>query len=163
MVQEDSDVCLHGVPGLDLAGVQHQVHIIQTLRPGIVFLEIGANDLCQLDPHTVSERVLAFAKTLVQRHGVQRVVISQVLYRQCAIARRTPHNFNERVAIYNAKIQTAVVNYERIHFWKHRGFWSNWPQLLTDGIHLNQRGLRKYYNSVRGAIIGMLNLVNPRR
>ncbi len=129
----------------------------------IVFIDIGSrtNDLCVCDPDTVATEVFSFAQHLTHQLGVKRVLVSQVLYRDINRAPCTPTNFNKRVAIYNVKMDARLKGNNNIHFWRHRGIWSNWRQLLGDGIHFNQQGLRKYFNSVRGAIIAMLNQITP--
>ena len=44
-----------------------------------------------------------------------------------------------------------------IALWHHRGIWANWANLLVDGLHFTDEGLRRYFNSVRGAIVAAMN------
>ncbi len=38
-------------------------------------------------------------------------------------------------------------------FWRRRNLWAHWEACLSDGVHFNEQGNRRYYNSVRGTII----------
>ncbi len=161
LAQQQCEIFFHGIPGLRMEGLKQEVGMVESLKPDIVFIDIGTNDLCVCDPDTVANEVFSFAQHLTHQFGVKRVLVSQVLYRDINRAPHTPTNFNERVAIYNVKMDACLKGNNSIHFWRHRGMWSNWRQLLGDGIHFNQQGLRKYFNSVRGAIIAMLNQITP--
>ena len=35
--------------------------------------------------------------------------------------------------------------------------WANWANLLVDGLHFTDEGHRRYFNSVRGAIVAAMN------
>jgi hypothetical protein len=37
--------------------------------------------------------------------------------------------------------------------WRHRGFWTDFSHLDSDGVHLNDDGMKKYFRSIRSAII----------
>ncbi|CAC5380300.1 unnamed protein product [Mytilus coruscus] len=47
-----------------------------------------------------------------------------------------------------------------ISLWHHRGFWDNLDFLCFDGVHLNHFGMRKYFESVRSAVLHTSNHPN---
>ena len=124
----------------------------------IVFLEVGTNDISEVDPMVLGDRVLAYATYLGVMAAVQRVVVSQMFFRSAELSRFSlREDFNDRVVDYNNYMADAVQSFETVTFWRHRGLWADWSKYLVDGVHYNQEGNRKYYNSVRGAIIAAAN------
>ena len=59
-------------------------------KPNIVYLEIGSNDLCRSanTPAVVAKKIYDLARYLHFDHGVQKVVIGQILQR---LFRHTRH------------------------------------------------------------------------
>ncbi len=156
----EHEIIFHGIPGATLLNLSQEIDRVRTLRPTIVFLEVGTNDLCSRDPDSLALEVISFARTLLATYGVQEVSISQVIYRDPSRGgARTPSDFNDRVARYNAIMKDLTAPIQGLRFWKHRGIWTQWMSLLSDGIHYNQRGMRKYFNSVRGSVIAMSNTI----
>lgn len=156
---EKYEVFFHGISGLKLAGLTREIDMVQTLRPTIVFLEIGTNDLASgaVGPELAHE-VSRFARRLISHHHVEVVIISQVVFRDSKSSRyRLPEGFNSKVTEYNQTMRELTKGDNRILFWRHRGLWAAWEKYLSDGVHFNQAGLRKYYNSVRGAVVAALN------
>ena len=66
--------------------------------------------------------------------------------------------FNESVTQYNQRMRQLTTASTAVDFWRHRGgMWAIWRQLLCDGIHYTADGHRRYYSSVRGALIAASN------
>ena len=106
----------------------------------------------------LGDRVLAYATYLGVMAAVQRVVVSQMFFRSAEQSRFSlREDFNDWVVDYNNYMADAVQSFETVTFWRHRGLWADWSKYLVDGVHYNQEGNRKYYNSVRGAIIAAAN------
>ena len=126
----------------------------------VVFRDVGTNDISDVDPTILGDRVLAYATYLGVMAGVQRVVVSQMFFRSAEQSRFfLREDFNDRVVVYNNYMADAVQSFEKVTFWRHRGLWADWSKYLVDGVHFNQEGNRKYYNSVRGAIIAAANTI----
>ena len=126
----------------------------------IVFLDIGTNDISVVDPVALGDSVLAYASYLTVMATVQRVIISQMVFRNASQSRyAVREDFNERVVRYNQYVKDAVSSFDSVSFWCHRGVWSDWASYLSDGVHFNQEGNMKYYNSVRGAIVAAANVL----
>ncbi len=121
LAQQQCEIFFHGIPGLRLEGLKQEVDMVKSLKPDIVFIDIGTNDLCVRDPDTVATEVFSFAQHLTHQFGVKRVLVSQVLYRDINRAPRTPINFNECVAIYNVKMDARIKGNNNIRFGRHRG------------------------------------------
>ena len=124
----------------------------------VVFLDVGTNDISDVDPKILGDRVLAYATYLGVMAGVQAVVVSQMFFRSAEQLRFfLREDFNDLVVVDMAD---AVQSFETVTFWRHRGLWADWSKYLRPlDVHFNQEGNRKYYNSVRGAIIAAANTI----
>ena len=126
----------------------------------IVFLDMGTNDISVVEPVVLADRVLAYASYLTVMAAVRRVIISQMVFRNASQSRyAVREDFNERVVTYNQYMKDAVLSFDSVSCWCHRRVWSDWASYLGDGVYFNQEGNRKYYNSVRGAIIAAANVL----
>ena len=144
--------------GLKVEGLYSLTQDIVRVSEDIIFLDIGTNDITNTDPIELGDRVLAFANFITVMAGVRRVVISQMYFRNASqSAYYICSDFNDRVRAYNQYMFQATKYFESIDFWGHRGVWADWPKYLVDGVHFTQEGNRKYYNSVRGAVIAAAN------
>ena len=124
----------------------------------VIYLEIGTNDLANSTSVDVGDEVLAFASYLTVMAEVRSVVISQMFYRDSTISMYpVDDDFNDRVFLYNKYMFEATKSLDNIHFWTHKGVWADWQQYLLDGVHFNDEGNTKYFNSVRGAVIAATN------
>ena len=126
----------------------------------IVFLDIGTNDISVVEPVVLVDRVLAYASYLTVMAAVRRVIISEMIFQNASQSRyAVREDFNECVVTYNQYLKDAASSFDSVSFWCHRGVWSDWASYLGDGVHFNQEGNRKYYNSVCGAIIAAANVL----
>ena len=149
-----SDVYTFGVGGMTTSdALSRYIGVVAEFNPQVVFIQLGTNDL---DSHRNSIRSIArnMAELCrrLQRAGVRRILIGQVLPRQSHGSR--VHDFNTRVVSLNLELVRAVQSMNRVMLWQHRGFWFSQMNLMhDDGIHLNRRGNMRYYRSVRGGIL----------
>jgi lysophospholipase L1-like esterase len=139
--------------------------MVASLQPAVVLLQVGSNDLCQLDKSVqeIEQKLIGLVLTLKYCYNVQRVAVLQILHRQWPRRRmRYPVDipwFNDRVDTLN----TFLRNYfkedrvEGVEFWRHSGFRSPVNQELVytdDGVHLNKvYGYPKYYNGALAAVV----------
>ena len=114
----------------------------------------------------IEHKLIRLVLTLKYCYHVQRVAVLQIMYRQWPRRRiRYPIDipwFNDQVDTLN----TFLRNYfkedrvEGVQFWRNSGFWSPEDQELVytdDGVHLNEVfGYTQYYNSVRAAVVCLL-------
>ena len=118
--------------------------------------EIGTIDISGRDPLDLADEVFELGRSFSVR-GVRRV---DIFFRNLVIGRRdyrVAPNFNERVVAYNLRMRELTQSTTSIELWRHRGMWANWANLLIDGLHFTDEGHRRYFNSVRGALVAAMN------
>lgn len=136
------------------------LHCVQRLKPDIVILEIGSNDLCQpgVKPETVGSNIETLVHILHNQYQVKYIMVCQVINR--ATIPREVHCYNERVAILNQYLSVVLETLEFVQFWCHKGLRKpNIPVICGDGVHLNAQGHYALYRSYRGAILFALKQI----
>ena len=93
---------------------------------------------------------MVFAGWLLRRYFFLNLAIGRCDY-------RVAPNFNERVVVYNLRMRELTQSTTSIELWRHRAMWANWANLLVDGLHFTDEGHRRYFNSVRGALVAAMN------
>ena len=157
--------------GAKLSDCRKDFKVIRQVDANLVFLEIGTNDLDSqvMSPEMLAEEVFKSANEIVQNFPeVQMVVVLEVLFR--SPMGRFPYNnpnFASQAYAYNQKMMELVIapnlgKSSRVRFWHHRGMVDKWASYLSDGVHLNQAGMEKYYTSIRRAILKFSPIVRQR-
>jgi len=147
-----------GVSGLNLTRIQQSDNLlaeIAAFRPDLIILQIGGNDLCKSfnSAGAVASDILKLASFLHQCNQC-RVFISQLIPRfNC------PAYYNSKVQDCNFHLATYLApNNGPIRLWKHRGIWNSTRWLYNrDGVHFNDDGEFKLFNSYRAATLLALN------
>ena len=141
----------HGVGSRTRAKTIHyDLPVIASFAPDIVILQLGANDLSQLDPLVVGSSIEELVTTLHDRYNIKIVCVCQTL-------RGSDPVFNARVHALNKYLKTLLEALPYSFFWGHRGFWNSSQGFLArDGVHLNRQGQFKFYRSLRGAVLRSL-------
>jgi len=123
--------------------------------PKLVMLDIGTNDLAgHASPIALAEELLEVARAIVtSTASCSRVVIFGPLYRTVHGRHGAHPHFNERVKAFNHYLQVQLRDSDHIHFWYHKGLSSRALELVVDGVHLGEEGLRKYIRSLRRAVM----------
>ena len=122
--------------------------------PTIIYLQIGGNDLSK--PGISSEKlvndIVSFANYLHHGKGIPIVIVGELLWRH---PHKVGDEYNPKVVDTNVLIRQKLTtgNKDNICMWRHRGFWTDFPHLDRDGVHLNDDGMKKYFRSIRSAII----------
>lgn len=126
-----------------------------TVHYDAVLVQLGDNDCCtsHFCPLGLASKLDDFGQWLINECGVKTVFICQLFSR--------PHprgvtavEFENRRTQANYYLQTLLEQSERVVYWKHkRVFQSPHNLFLVDGCHLNVIGMKKYYKSVKQAII----------
>ena len=152
-----------GVCGARLPSLRtdEQWERISILRPQLVVLHVGGNDLdssAGLSPQQVGAQLVEFANELVVV-GVSHVVICQLIRRD-SWRHFSPAVGAARVACVNDYVKVACDGCKQVSVWKHKGFWNPQSMLFRDdGVHLNDLGNYKLYRSIRGAILRAVSLL----
>lgn len=154
-------VHFHGVGGRTVSKLTtFDLGVVQQLKPNIVILEVGTNDLTTLRPEVVGSKLEELVVTLKHQYSVAIVVVCHVIPRGLSAA---PHrqSFWEKAQLFNQYIQVVLEHISGVFSWRHQAF-SNPAKhfYLGDGVHLNTKGQYILYRSYRGAIFKALRLLS---
>ena len=119
---------------------------VRTVKPDIVFIHIGENDLRYKAASQLGNTLEEF---FLEISGLARLtIVSQLLCFPVNIDRKP-----EFVGL-NSKLAEEFKDLERVVLWKHcAGFWKADSTMFDRyGVHLNDKGMRRYWHSVRYAL-----------
>ena len=127
-----------------------------------LIIQIGENDIncVSCEPIQLARDILRVARDCLDRGNVECIGICQLMYRAAPLssgsrsAARHPLRvgYNGLIDDVNRELRRLIFFFPRIHFWKHRGMLLDGCSLLgADGTHLDPRGARLYFRSIRGA------------
>ena len=151
----DAMIHLHGVGGRTVLKLrQHDLGCVSSLRPDIIILEIGTNDLADLRPEVVGSEIDELVHFLLVSFSVRVIGVCEVIPRV-----RAPF-FNAAAPIFNQYINAIFESIPNVFCWRHRGFDN--PSVnpyLPDGVHVNSLGQYSLYRSYRGAILKAIRML----
>lgn len=149
----------HGVSGGTLWKLQED-HIfaekIRSFRPKIIIVQLGGNDLCI--PNTRQEvfacELKEWMETLMGHHGhIKHVFICELFVRRTTRGVNV-HTYESRRTIVNKMLKALIDTEEHMTFWRHlRLMKSPLDVLDKDGVHLTALGIKKFYRSLRLALL----------
>ena len=145
------NIAVRGFGGMRVSGVYRQLSYVRRIKPYVIFLDIGTNDLSdpQKDPVELAREVIVAARTIGEVPGVRTVIISEVMMR----ADGRWHNFNNVRFILNDELKRLATSYDNIYMCNHRGFATRWrDHLRPEGVHLTARGTLLYLKNMRYAV-----------
>ena len=148
----------HGIGGATIMphlrkSLWSEISLVSDLDISAVFLDLGTNDLgsSNVTSEQLVERLINFSAELIAR-GCKVVLFSEILHR------KNDTHFNNKVDRANALLKLRCSNNPHLIFWSHcrnnfnRRFTKDY--ISADGVHVdNDRGMPRYYTSVRGACI----------
>jgi hypothetical protein len=162
---------LLGVPGALIPSYEVPIYTISQIRPSIILIDLGSNDLvgnvnCSVLAHTL------FQIAQCCKEAFQAIVgICSILPRTGNLGRCTSDQFEYAMSNFNNLTKSLVVHDPLIFYHSHIGFWekqdgrghkaklpvSEWS---LDGIHPNHpNGRKKYKNSLRNALCKAVKLL----
>lgn len=144
----------HGVGGCTITKtIQYNLHVIESFNPDIVTIQLGSNDLTSETALRVGSAIDDFVRLLHDVYNVQVIYVCQTIMRQHQSA------FNRKAKLLTKYLKVVLEPIPYAHFWGHRGFLRPSDNIyVRDGVHLNLKGQKKFYRSLRGAILGALSL-----
>ena len=162
-------ISYYGMPSATIDSLQQKKHDILRERPAIIIMQVGGNDFSgdDLADHTeVANNLIKLAKDMRQGHA-EVVVIGKLFYRKTS--RHLPTEvqvikYNDKVKITNDELQAKakILLDDKILVWNHKGRELMRDEIIgPDGTHLNQLGMKKFYKSIRGALITAQRLRQP--
>ena len=141
----DAVIHLHGVGGRIVKKLRlYNLGVVSALKPDVIILEIGTNDLVANRPEVVGSEIDDLVQLLLQLYSVRVIGV------------RAPF-FNAAALILNHYLTDVLELCPNVFSWRHKGF-SN-PTVspyLPDGVHLNPQGQYSLYQSYQGAILKAL-------
>ena len=169
------DVCVfyHGDGGATLQNLLQDINLehVERIAPEVVIVEAGTNDLFNgvFGPQTTERQTEALIRELNDRR-VRFVVINQVLFRGEAAYKELPkaerkmakRQFQCQAVCYNLECAKRLKSRPNVMFKKHPGLWKDIDSLVNKrGVHLNDEGHFKLYNSLRSAVIRVKKIIRP--
>ncbi|XP_062572922.1 uncharacterized protein LOC134234884 [Saccostrea cucullata] len=129
-------------------------------KPHVCFIQIGENDILRYEMEKLSTDILSIASYLHEGMDIPVVIVGQLLRRQ---PWASSSDFNAKIVAANNFLKAGCSDLEGVHFWHHRGFWSDLNFLCYDGVHLQCPGspvhvvssspMHRYWRSIRSAIL----------
>ena len=120
----------------------------------IVVCQLGGNDISlDLDSMTLAKDLTDFGIYLINSQNVNIVYICEIFTR--LIPRNiSPSEYETRRTDTNSNLLRLLQEKSRIKLWNHKRF-SKVPIAIfnTDGVHMNGESQKKFYKSLRQAII----------
>ena len=108
----------HGVGGRTVAKtIKFDLHIVQSIRPDIVIVHLGTNDLSSCPPLQVGSEIEDFVRLLHDSYGVKCACVCQTIRRHSAIA------FNKKVDTLTRYLRVVLEPIPYVIYWD-RGFWN---------------------------------------
>lgn len=118
-------------------------------------VQIGGNDLCLKDcsPLELASKIEDFAQWLRQECSVKVVFVCELFTRPRPRG-ISPENYETLRSATNMYLATLLEDNIHVKFWRHRRMFRS-PKYIFghDGTHLNTLGMKKYYESLKLAII----------
>ena len=150
-------ISFHGVGGRTIAKVRKfDFSIIRRLRPDIIVLELGSNDLTKLPAQTVGSELETLVLYLHDEFHVKTLAVCQVMRRHSSEC--TAYNFE--ITKLHLYLKAVLEPIPYCLYWKHRGFWNSRENIyLPGGVHLNDLSNLKLFRSIRGAVIKAVGLL----
>ena len=125
--------------------------VVSALKPDVIILEIGANDLVADHPEVVGSEIDDLVQLLLQSSSVRVIGVCEVIPRV-----RAPF-FNAAAPILNRYLTDVLQLCPNVFSWHRKGFSNSTVRpYLPDGVHLNPQGQCSLYRSNRGAILKAL-------
>lgn len=155
-----ASVSLYGVGGRTVSKLRHfDLHMLRRLRPLIVILEIGTNDLSSGKPEVVGSAIDDLVCHILSEFSSVRVVgVCHVIPRSNLYP--AAEEFFQKAKLLNQYLDVVLAQYPNVFCWQHKHFNNMFKDLyLTDGVHLNQLGQYFLYRSYRGAILHALGML----
>lgn len=129
--------------------------------PDIVILQIGGNDLdvVTFDMSGYMEKVCQFIGILQTTYLVKKVVLCEIFPRKKLRKKKKicPYVYHYGKHLIDQYFYLSLADHPSVSFWYHKSrLTAQYKLFLFDGIHLNVEGTRRFFKSLRGAVMSVL-------
>lgn len=148
---------LEGIAGAKIGNMDAMAGYIRQVRPDIVILDLGSNDLCgpndiaymagEMSTNCCSwvDDMNAYVKSLVWCHVTKRLKLNS--------PHKTLATYNTEVATFNQMVVNGTALRRELHHWKHSGLTNPTWEMMEDGVHPDTTlGSWRYQKSLSRAI-----------
>ena len=147
-------VHLHGVGGRRIKTVyQNDGDVVRRYLPDVVFLQVGGNDItCRESPTDVFRMLERLVRWLSEELMVPTVIVGSIFCRRRprGMSRRQYDRRKRKINLFLSRRYGAYRRGKRVFFFTHSFFRDRYFE--RDGVHLNDRGNRMFFYSIRTAL-----------
>ena len=120
----------------------------------VAVLQIGGNDVDgKVCPLSLASKLDDFVRWLESMYGINNTYICEIFTRPKP-RKCTPEEYEKRRNDAMRFLDTMLSDSDSVKIWRHRRiFHSPNNMFLRDGVHLNDSGTKKFYESIKRAII----------
>lgn len=145
-----------GFPGGTICTLKRRIGEYIGFRPRRVFLQCGGNDI--RDPLTavqIADRIINFANLLIWDYGVEDVFIGRLVRRGWSKRMKMGvSRYTEIQKDVNRILKSECDRSNGLWFWTGSGLSpANSDYLCRDQTHFNHVGYRRYFKSIRQALL----------
>ena len=130
------------------------IEVIKSLKPDLLVLEMGTNDLTSLSPMIVRDKLVILIRSLLSLPTIKCVVWCAIIPRGRQF--KNAHIFNASASVLNDLMAEALATLSNVILWRHHRFSSDDRLFLPDGVHVSSKDQYALYRSYRGAILAGL-------
>ena len=154
-----------GIPGGKISNSQHiqeLEQLLQTYTPRLLVINIGGNDLDQVDfkasdIELIVLRYVHILNLIAQLYSV-KIAVCQLMFRDNTRFVDVS-DYNRYFVEANKRLKQELQGNANVIYWNLKGLKENFTQNLSDGVHLNWNlGYPKFYRNIREAILFLSRL-----
>lgn len=158
-IEDFPQVNFFGISGGAVTNPRHLrtiLAVIQEHRPSCLVVHMGGNDLDSRGNATdnVVFGLTAFLTQIRVQFNIPRKTVMRFMPRD-RTRNIDPQTYNERVVLANTKLKSQCQQFGLV-YWRMEGFTNSREQIVTDDVHLNSLGMRKYFRQLRGIFLSFL-------
>ena len=150
--------------GAKIATIKQLIPRIRHLKPDIVFLQVGVNDIQAQNSSGshVATQLDSLVSLILKIPQCNTVYLGELIFRfkgRYISTEQEAELYNNEVHQANCQLKAQFANNEHTVWWACKGV-KNAKSLVmhSDGVHLSQQaGMFKYYKSLRGAVLHAVN------
>ncbi|CAH1803302.1 unnamed protein product [Owenia fusiformis] len=129
---------------------------VKAFSPMVVYLQFGGNDLdvrhCDIDK--IITKVESIANFLLEGFDSIKLVCIGHAFKRLTLTNTFYEDYESRRLLFNAKLNSIGVKYERIFVFPNQGFYNEVTTLYdSKGIHLSDLGNEKFATNLKRILI----------